>query len=180
MKEKISDAVQGVEHGIENTFNGKSKEIKDEVKKDLTIAEEEIADTLKTTETDLGYKLIPLKTPDQQSIDMVIEKSKEMESKVKGFVETSEAKEDSSIDDVLGDHLNEVPRPPSPPESLGSNRTSSPEPEIEKALANNNSSPPTPIPTYSELENLSKQNILQSASAEIGKEIGDVKDLVKE
>ncbi|KAL5290294.1 hypothetical protein ACFFRR_009939 [Megaselia abdita] len=181
VKDTIADAVQNVSHGIENTFNGKSKQIKEEIDKDIPLVENEVKNTLKTTEEELGYKIIPLKTPDQQSIDLVMEKTKEMENKAKGFIETTESNIEQSVDDILGDHLNELPPiPPNPRGSLDSLRTSSPEPEIEKALANNNSSPPTPIPNYSELENLNKQNLLQRAAAEIEKDIGDVKDLVKE
>lgn len=182
VKDTIADAVSNVSHGIENTFNGKSKQIKEEIEKDIPLVESEVKNTLKTTEEELGYKIIPLKTPDQQSIDLVMEKTKEMENKAKGFMETTESNIEHSVDDVLGDHLNELSYipPPSPQKSLDSLRTSSPEPEIEKALANNASSPPTPVASYSELHNLNKQNLLQSAAAEIEKDIGDVKDLVKE
>lgn len=183
VKDTIADTLQNVSHGIENTFNGKTKQIKEEIEDGIPMVESELKNTLKTTEEELGYKIIPLKTPDQQSIDLVMEKTKEMENKARGFMETAESNMKQSVDDVLGDHLNEsYIAPPSPSQrSLDSLRTSSPDPEIEQILANSHSSPATPaMIRNTELENMNKQNLLQSAAAEMEQNVGDVKDLVKE
>ncbi|XP_037906814.1 uncharacterized protein LOC119648966 isoform X1 [Hermetia illucens] len=184
VKEVVVEAVQNVGHGIESAINGKKDNSNNDDRdiKDIGVMNNTGMDT-NSADDDPHTHHIPLKGPSKsitstmnpvaldKLTDVINTKSKEYHDEaekltddliketndiVSDTIDTTNQHVSKSINQVVNTATTALQG--SPVHSLNSLETNSPEPEIEKAMANGNKmNPPTPKPTYSELEKLQSE-----------------------
>ncbi|XP_011186922.2 uncharacterized protein DDB_G0283697 isoform X1 [Zeugodacus cucurbitae] len=168
-----SDAAKGAEHAVE--------EVSETVGKTLENAKETVGTAVTGIAHDLGNvfteKSGELDTAKNQLLDRL-----HLGGATKALEHTSE----STANHLDATALEMAARAPTPPPDLDSLKTTTPEPEIERALANSHEDmPPTPKPTIAELEKLTAEvkQTTQTTTASVAavtNGVADVKDMTAE
>ncbi|XP_039966796.1 uncharacterized protein LOC120778839 isoform X2 [Bactrocera tryoni] len=140
-----SDAAKGAEHAVE--------EVTETVGKTLENAKE----TVGTAVTGIAHDLGNVFTEKSGELDTA--KNQLLERlHLGGATKALEHANESAANHLDTTALEMAARAPTPPPDLDSLKTSTPEPEIERALANSHEDmPPTPKPTIAELEKLTAE-----------------------
>ncbi|XP_037906815.1 uncharacterized protein LOC119648966 isoform X2 [Hermetia illucens] len=165
VKEVVVEAVQNVGHGIESAINGKKdnsnnddRDIKDIGVMNNTGPSKSITSTMNPVALDKLTDVINTKSKEyhDEAEKLTDDLIKETNDIVSDTIDTTNQHVSKSINQVVNTATTALQG--SPVHSLNSLETNSPEPEIEKAMANGNKmNPPTPKPTYSELEKLQSE-----------------------
>lgn len=178
VKEAVVGAVQGIGHGLDGAMHNANNEVKKVEAAVTNLGNNGITNTMKTNSdpsdtntTEFTY--IPLKDPNSSNVDEHLEEFKEnLLKKAQSFSDDTDKMADDLIketEDVVREAAKETTAmaqsipdklvkevtdidDKTPTHSLDSLKTNSPEPEIEKALANDmHKSAPSPEPTLAEL-----------------------------
>ncbi|XP_036337105.1 uncharacterized protein LOC118747225 [Rhagoletis pomonella] len=138
-----SDAAKGAEHAVE--------EVAENVGKTLDSAKESVG----TAVTGIAHELGNVFTEKTGELDTAKNQLLERLHLGGGATKALEHSSEATLNQLDTAALEAVGRAPTPPLDLDSLKTSTPEPEIEQAMANSHEdTPPTPKPTIAELEKL--------------------------
>lgn len=174
-KDAVVGAAQAVGHGLDNAVHSTTDKVQHQLQNVLTGNNDNNADSLKETD----YTHIPLKdtTVADDANEHMTEFKESLEKTAQSYNDEIEQLSDELMketSDVVSDGIMEVENKivesiknesaemmdnKTPTHSIDSLKTNSPEPEIEKALSNDEKkSPPSPKPTLKEFESMNLTN----------------------